>query len=617
MINIIGNSCLILIILICLINSFLIYFKPQIYKIASKILFFTGLFCFLNLIYGFIISDFSVENVYLNSHQLKPLIYKISGSWGNHEGSLILIIFVKIIYVNLFNIFSKIDEKIKLYANIIAYIIIMSFTSYIFFTSNPFRIISPTPSEGLGLNPLLQDIALAIHPPILYFGYGGFIIPFAVTLALLINSSTNTFGRNLKPWINISWSFLTLGIGLGSWWAYRELGWGGFWFWDPIENISLIPWLAATSLLHIVIVNIKRKIFDSWFKLLSILTYIFSLLGTFLVRSGIITSVHSFATDPDRGIYLIILISLISLFSLLIYITKNKSLPDKFKVNSRESLIFLNNIFLLSGALIITLAILYPVFSYIVFNQAVSVGELYYEKTFLPLMLPILLFASIGMIIAWKENKIKLYLPKFISTLFLSSILLLLVREIYGSTTFFGTLGLLFSLNLIITTLLKYLTFKNKNYALILGHLGFGLLIFAAIIAFKYSTYYEANLKLHSETSFNHNNIKFLNIKYSHGKNYLSQIAQIKISNDVKSIILEPEVRLYPIEKTTISEAAIKHYIFEDLYIVTGSYDTTTNSLFIRFYERKFINFIWLSVILLGISGILSFKNKKYKFTLS
>ena len=362
--------------------------------------FFCAAFSQLSLIYSFLISDYSVSNVYNNSHHLKPFIYKISGSWGNHEGSMLLLISILSGYSFAFQLFSKIDSKTKLVITSSQSAIIALLAAFTAFTSNPFERIFPTPTEGLGLNPLLQDIGLALHPPMLYTGYIGFSLIFSFAIAgLLVERVDQKFAQFLKSWLFFSYGFLTLGIGLGSWWAYRELGWGGYWFWDPVENISLMPWIAATALIHSVKLLEKKEIFKIWTVFLAILTFILCLLGIFLVRSGILTSVHSFAIDAKRGFFVIALIILIGGAGLLILGAKMHKLEgekEKIFFWSKIGAILINNYFLVIALFIVLLGTIYPIFSRGFFDQFISIGPDYYNKVFGILIVPFLAFLAIS-----------------------------------------------------------------------------------------------------------------------------------------------------------------------------------------------------------------------------
>ena len=390
---------------ISLITSiFLIFQSFKLIKNSSKILdskiisalsvqLFMVFISFFSLIYAFINSDFSNETVYNNSHSTKPLFYKISGTWGNHEGSLLLWLLVLVIFLFIFLIKTKNQpNNYRLLTVLFQEIIILGFLLFILFTSSPFEILFPTPKEGTGLNPILQDPALAIHPPILYLGYVGTSIIFSSSLAALISGYINkNWAKHIKKWIIISWIFLTIGILLGSIWAYYELGWGGFWFWDPVENVSLMPWLALTTLLHCILVLEKKLVLTSWVVILSISTFTLSMCGTFLVRSGILNSVHTFANDPERGLFILIFLFCLIFMSLFIFFYFHK--VENIKNNnffwlSKETSILINNWFMMYFLTVVLIGTIYPIFLEVISSEKISVGPPFYTKLMIPILIP-------------------------------------------------------------------------------------------------------------------------------------------------------------------------------------------------------------------------------------
>jgi cytochrome c-type biogenesis protein CcmF len=363
--------------------------------------------CFFVLIAAFIVSDFSLITVYQNSHSLKPLFYKIAGTWGNHEGSLLLWAIILSIFSFLFLIYNKDHpKKFRLLTLIIQNILILGFLFFILFNSNPFSLISPIPSEGLGLNPILQDPALAIHPPLLYIGFVGSSIYFSAAIASLItNYSEKSFSLSIKNWVLISWCFQTLGILVGSIWAYYELGWGGFWFWDPVENASLLPWFAMTALFHSLIVFERRNLFYFWVITLCLITFILSVTGTFLVRSGILNSVHTFASDPTRGIYILIFLSLMIFGSIFLLFKKYKKENYDLNRNSKETFILVNNWFMMFYLITVLLGTIYPIFTDALTGNKISVGPPFYNAIIFPVVVIFLLFMALGPKTKWIKNK--------------------------------------------------------------------------------------------------------------------------------------------------------------------------------------------------------------------
>ena len=363
--------------------------------------------CFFVLIAAFIVSDFSLITVYQNSHSLKPLFYKIAGTWGNHEGSLMLWVIILSIFSFLFLAYNKNHpKKFRLLTLIIQNILILGFLFFILFNSNPFSKISPIPSEGLGLNPILQDPALAIHPPLLYVGFVGASIYFSAAIASLItNYSEKSFSLSIKNWVLISWCFQTLGILVGSIWAYYELGWGGFWFWDPVENASLLPWFAMTALFHSLIVFEKRNLFYFWVIILCLITFTLSVTGTFLVRSGILNSVHTFASDPTRGIYILIFLSLMIFGSIFLLFKKYKKENYDLNRNSKETFILVNNWFMMFYLITVLLGTIYPIFTDALTDNKISVGPPFYNAIIFPVVIVFLLFMALGPKAKWIKNK--------------------------------------------------------------------------------------------------------------------------------------------------------------------------------------------------------------------
>ena len=383
------------------------------YKIItfSFIQLFLVVLSFLGLVLSFVYSDFSNETVFNNSHTTKPLFYKISGTWGNHEGSLLLWLVVLTLFIFLFLIKSKgLLKKYRILTLLFQQIIIIGFFTFLIKSSSPFNYIFPIPKEGMGLNPILQDPALAIHPPILYLGYVGSSIIFSSVLsATTLNYISRTWAIHIKNWVLLSWIFLTLGILLGSIWAYYELGWGGFWFWDPVENVSLMPWLALTTLLHCILVLEKRSTLKSWTIILSIATFTLSMSGTFLVRSGILNSVHTFANDPERGLFILtflFILIFISIFIFFFFFKSDSQNPSSFSILSKETSILINNLFMMYFLSVVLIGTIYPIFLDVISSQKISVGPPFYHKLIIPFLIPFLIFMAVGPQLKWIKSKL-------------------------------------------------------------------------------------------------------------------------------------------------------------------------------------------------------------------
>ena len=409
-------------------NSF--DFDAKIIILTFLQLFFV-IISFLGLIISFINSDFSNETVFNHSHTTKPIFYKISGTWGNHEGSLLLWLLVLTLFIFFFLIKSREQKKnYRILTLLFQQVIIIGFFIFIIQTSNPFNYIFPVPSEGLGLNPILQDPALAIHPPILYLGYVGSSIIFSSTLAATsLNYISIKWARHIKKWVLLSWIFLTLGILLGSIWAYYELGWGGFWFWDPVENVSLMPWLALTTLLHCILILERKLIFTSWVIILSISTFTLSMSGTFLVRSGILNSVHTFANDPQRGLYILIFLFSLIFISLFIFFFFHRIDEKKYNffLLSKETSILINNWFMMYFLTVILIGTIYPIFLEVINSEKISVGPPFFNKLIIPFLIPFLIFMAIGPKLSWVKSDLndKIYLFIFLIISFLLSALII------------------------------------------------------------------------------------------------------------------------------------------------------------------------------------------------
>jgi len=568
----------------------------------------------LCLIYSFVTSDYSVSNVYQNSHHLKPLIYKISGSWGNHEGSMLLLLVIISGYTLAFNFFSKIDAAKKIIVTASQSLILALFAAFTAFTSNPFARIFPTPNEGLGLNPVLQDIGLAFHPPMLYTGYIGFSLIFSLAIAgFLTEKIDKKFAHHLKNWLFFSYGFLTFGIGLGAWWAYRELGWGGYWFWDPVENVSLMPWIAATALIHCVMVLEKKEIFKIWTGFLAILTFILCLLGIFLVRSGILTSVHSFAIDADRGFFVIALITIIGGAGLLILgikTSKIKSEKNPIVFWSKIGSILLNNYFLIIALFIVLLGTIYPIFSRSFFDQFVAIGPDYYNKIFSILIIPFLIFLAISNWLGYEKKLDKnIFLNRRNSLLFLSAIVITSLTYFYHQEVNFLQILILF---LAIFCAIVTLSLR-KNLVMTFAHFGFSLIIIGIVLTSSFGLTKETNLKEGESVKVGNYEIKFEKIEYLAGKNFIARQGDFVIFENEKELgKTTPQLRYYPVSEQATNESSIKHGVFGDLYTVIGNKDENDNYA-VRIYYKPFIYLIWLGCLLIFCATLLQIFSKKHE----
>ena len=574
--------------------------------------------CFFTLIAAFIISDFSLVTVYQNSHSLKPLFYKIAGTWGNHEGSLLLWAIILTIFSFLFLIYNKDHpKKFRLLTLIIQNILILGFLFFILFNSNPFSSLSPVPSEGLGLNPILQDPALAIHPPLLYVGFVGSSIYFSAAIASLISNYTEkSFSYSIKNWILISWCFQTLGILVGSIWAYYELGWGGFWFWDPVENASLLPWFAMTALFHSLIVFEKRNIFYFWVIILCLITFILSVTGTFLVRSGILNSVHTFASDPSRGLYILLFLSLMIFSSIFLLFKKYKNEDYKLNQNSKETFILINNWFMMFYLITVLLGTIYPIFTDALTDNKISVGPPFYNTIILPVVIIFLLFMAIGPKVKWIKNKfkdIKIYFFILLASFGLN----FLIIFFFKSYSVLSNLILISAIFLILSSLIDLTNAIKKNkfdLARIISHASFGFLVLFIGLNNIFTIEKDYNIKLGETKKFENYSIKLQNLELKNFKNYQAVIGELEIKNVNlnRTNILKPEIRIYDNPRTLTYEASIKTSISKDYYLTMSNIDRS-DYYNIKFQKKPLMMWIWVSVIMIVFGGFLRlFINAKH-----
>ena len=565
--------------------------------------------CFFTLIAAFLVSDFSLITVYQNSHSLKPVFYKISGTWGNHEGSLLLWAIILTIFSFLFLIFNKSHPKnYRLYTLIIQNFLILGFLIFISFNSNPFGIVNPVPKEGLGLNPILQDPALAIHPPLLYIGFVGSSIYFSAAMASLItNYSKKSFALSIKSWVLISWTFQSLGILVGSIWAYYELGWGGFWFWDPVENASLLPWFAMTALLHSLLVLEKRNTLYFWSIILCLLTFTLSVTGTFLVRSGILNSVHTFANDPTRGVYILIFLSVMILASLYLLFSKYKPTNDQINSNSKETFILINNWFMMFYLITVLLGTLYPIFTDALTNNKISVGPPFYNSVIIPVIVVFLFFMAIGPQVKWIKNNfinIKLYIFIVIGALVLN----FLISYFFDSYSVVSNLVIISSLFLIISSFLDLYKYPRVNLARTISHLSFGFLIFFIGLNHNFSIEKDFNLKIGEIRNIDNFRFALQDLELKEYNNYKAVVGNLKINNlsTNEEKTLKPEIRIYNNPKTLTYEASIHTNFFRDYYLTMSNIDRS-DYYNIKFQKKPLMIWIWISVVMLSFGGFLSF----------
>ena len=572
---------------------------------------------FVSLIFSFINSDFSNETVFNNSHTTKPLFYKISGTWGNHEGSLLLWLLVLTLFIFLFLIKSKQQpKKYRILTLLFQQIIIIGFFLFVLLTSNPFNYLFPIPNEGLGLNPILQDPALAIHPPILYLGYVGTSIIFSSSLAAVTqNYVSKEWSQHIKKWVLVSWIFLTLGIMLGSIWAYYELGWGGFWFWDPVENVSLMPWLTLTALLHCIAVLERRSALTSWVIILSITTFTLSMCGTFLVRSGILNSVHTFANDPARGIFILIFLFVLITLSLGIFFffhKENNKNSNNFFWLSRETSILINNWFMMYFLSVVLIGTVYPIFLDVISNEKISVGPPFYQKLIVPFLIPFLLFMSLGPRLKWIKSKIE-NKNSLIITFIISVMLTFFILKNLTTDLLFYTVLVSVAFFLFFTTLKELLIKKFYNISQTVAHFGFSLLILSILFNSILSSEIITNIKIGEKYNYNKSEIFLKKTEERKESNFNAIIGHFEIKDQSGKIIeLKPEIRVYNQPVIITSEADIKTTLLDDKFLAMNL--VKGNEYFnIRYQVKPFMVWIWISVLLLSLGGLMSLFKKKYE----
>ncbi len=569
---------------------------------------------FLSLIYSFVNSDFSNNTVFNHSHTSKPLFYKISGTWGNHEGSLLLWLLVLTFFIMIFFIKSgNLKLTYRVLTIFFQQIIILGFYLFIIFTSNPFGVLYPVPLQGLGLNPILQDPLLAIHPPVLYLGYVGSSIIFSSSLATLVtNTMDNEWAKHIKKWIFTSWIFLTLGIMLGSIWAYYELGWGGFWFWDPVENVSLMPWFCLTALIHTISVLEKRNMLQSWTFILSIMTFTLSMSGTFLVRSGILNSIHTFANDPSRGLFILVFLFsliLLSIFIFFVYYENIKVKEIQFKFISKETSILFNNWFLMYFLSVVLVGTVYPIFLEAFTNEKISVGEPFYQKLITPFMVPFLIFMAFAPNISWIKQKAKIFNIKILILFLLNLILAFYIVRLTDTKYLFSTILITSALFLFLISLKDFIN-SNSLISQRISHLAFSILILSILFNGILAKEYNSNMGVGDEVKFFNGTIKFLKISINKENNYQNIKGTFEYKNlQNKDILFEPEIRVYDQPNISTSEADIKTNFFTD-NILNFNLLKDEEYFSVRYQYKPLMFWVWISTFFLAFGGVLSFFRK-------
>lgn len=558
---------------------------------------------FISLIYCFAVSDFSVINVLNNSHTSKPLLYKIVAAWGNHEGSMLLWVLCMAFFSILFGFMADRSMKFVSSTLIVQAALMFCFLSFIIFVSNPFLRVFPVPLNGLGFNPILQDIGLAMHPPMLYLGYVGFSITYSAAVAGLWHGEVNRrWAENVRTWVLFSWSCLTMGITLGSWWAYRELGWGGFWFWDPVENASLMPWLIACALIHSLLVLQRRGLHANWCYILAILTFSMSVIGTFIVRSGLVTSVHAFANDPTRGMFILTFIAVMLGGALLLHLIKK--MPEEhgeFCLSGREGFIYWNNLLLATAAFIVVLGTLYPKVIEVVQDKLISVGAPYFNQLFAPLSVMLGLLCMIGTRAIWGASfsKFRFYGLGFSM---LTAVIAGIVALVYGGHDVICSLVILSGVGLMVSQF----TILRRELVSSLAHIGIAVLMISVAFNAMLQKNVEKAMNVGDIIQMGSYTLQLHDITLHRGKNYLARRAMIEVKSGDKLVaVMEPETRFFPVENQQTTEAAIQSEFLYDIYIAVGQvYDD--GSIVVRGYLRPMIMGIWLAGFMIASAGMIS-----------
>lgn len=596
---------------------------------AANLQFILTAFSFAALMHAFIVSDFSLRLVVLNSHSTKPLLYKISGTWGNHEGSMLLWVLIVTLFGAMAAWFGgNLPPTLKARVLAVQSAIAVAFFAFILFTSNPFLRVATPPFDGQDLNPLLQDPGLAFHPPFLYLGYVGLSMAFSFAVAALIEGRVDAaWGRWVRPWTLAAWVFLTIGIALGSWWAYYELGWGGFWFWDPVENASFMPWLLAAALLHSAIVVEKREALKSWTILLAILAFGFSLVGTFIVRSGLLTSVHAFANDPERGVFILAIMAFFTGGALVLFALRAGAMEAKgvFGTVSRESALVANNILLAVSCFVVFVGTLWPVVAEMAFDRKLSVGPPFFDMAFTPFMVLLGLLLPIGSMLPWKRGKVARAIQPLKWSFVLAVALTALVWAMQTGRSAIGPLGVFMGVWIAAGAVIdlwsrtgqsgvsRLLRLPRADWGKAVAHFGMGVTFLAicGLTAWRQDDIRVAEFgEPFDVAGFT---LTLNDVQQVDGPNYLSTMAFITLEKDGRLLAdLRPERRIYPVAQMPTTEAAIDYRFWRDVYVVIG--DPQNNGGWtVRTYVKPLANWMWAGAALMALGGALSLSDRRFR----
>ncbi len=594
---------------------------------------------FAALMRSFVVSDFTVRNVAENSHSLKPMLFKIAGTWGSHEGSLLLWVLILAAFGAGVAVFGRnIPDALKARTLAAQAWISVGFLSFLLLTSNPFERLYPPPIDGNDLNPLLQDVGLAMHPPLLYVGYVGFSIVFSFAIAALIEGRVDAaWARWVRPWTLAAWISLTAGIALGSWWAYYELGWGGWWFWDPVENVSFMPWLLGTALLHSAIVTEKRGAFKSWTILLAILTFSLSLLGTFIVRSGLLTSVHAFAVDPERGVYILALLGLSIGGSLTLYAWRAPEMESGgvFAPVSREAGLLINNLLLGVATATVLFGTLYPLFLEAITGDKISVGPPFFNASFVPIMLPLVFVMGFGPFLSWKRADLRGVLQRLWGLLLLSFAAAAIVWYLTTGGPLLAVLSLAMAFWLFLATLREWAGrirlfeapfdesvrrargLPRASYGMTIAHLGLAVAMFGFIGSSAWKSEQVVFVSPGSSIAIAGFDVRFIGVERQQGPNYLADVGTLVVTRNGDPVTtLFPERRFYPVAESNTTESAIRSTLAGDLYASLAepaADDAKPGAWTLRILYEPLVNFIWLGSAMLVLGGSLSLSDRRLR----
>ncbi|KIC44786.1 cytochrome C biogenesis protein CcmF [Ruegeria sp. ANG-S4] len=587
-------------------------------------------FSFAALVWAFTTSDFSLRIVVENSHSLKPMLYKVSGTWGNHEGSMLLWVLIVTIFGAMAAVFGGgLPPTLKARVLAIQGAIGVAFFAFILFTSNPFDRLAVPPFDGRDLNPLLQDPGLAFHPPFLYLGYVGLSMAFSFAVAALIEGRVDAaWGRWVRPWTLAAWVFLTIGIALGSWWAYYELGWGGFWFWDPVENASFMPWLLAAALLHSAIVVEKREALKSWTILLAIIAFGFSLIGTFIVRSGLLTSVHAFANDPERGVFILLIMVVFIGGALTLFAARAQAMEAKgvFGMVSRESALILNNVLLAVSCFVVFFGTMWPMVAEMAFDRKLSVGPPFFNAAFTPFMVALGIALPVGAMLPWKRGRLGRAAWSLRYAFILAVALAVLVWVMQTGRSALGPIGLFLGAWITFGALVdlwsrtgrsgsiaRLFRLPGADWGKAVAHTGLGVTMFAVagLTAWEVEDIRVAQPGQPFEVG--QFTLTLQDVRRVQGPNYYSTMADIGVRKNGQEITtLHPEKREYPVAQMPTTEAAIDYRFLRDLYVVIGD-QQSDGGWVVRTYIKPLANWIWAGCILMALGGALSLSDRRFR----